>query len=131
MGENRVVVELFFEKPSFEEVSKIAKSLEEAGVKSMMLPPEERHINTHLIVELADMEKARAKIKEMGVPVKEKEVMLIKMDNKPGAMADTIMRISGKGINLTYAFSVTVSPTTSYLLLNSADNEQALKLLES
>ncbi|MBU0532515.1 hypothetical protein KKB44_03410 [Candidatus Micrarchaeota archaeon] len=131
MGENRLVVELFFEKPTFEEVSKIAKSLEEVGVKTLLLPPEDRHINTHLIVECSDIEKTRVKLVELGVPVKEKEAVLIQMQNKPGTMAEAVKKISEKGINLTYAFSVTMDSEISYLLLAATDNRSILDVLPS
>lgn len=129
MEKNRLITEFFFEKQSFEEVSKVAKSLEETGVKTMLLPPDDRNINTHLIVEMEDKEKAKSRLVELGIPAKEKEVMLITLENKPGTMAETVMRVSQEGINLTYAFSVAVSPTTSYFLLASEDNEKALAVL--
>lgn len=128
MGENRLVVELFFEKPSFEEVSKTAVALEEAGIKTILLPPEDRNINTHLVIEKSDLEKARVKLVEMGVKMKEKEVALVRMDNKPGAMADIVRKISDTGINLTYAFSVTMNTEMSYLLLAGVDNKAIVEL---
>jgi hypothetical protein len=125
------VVEFFFEKPSFAEVSKIAAALEEAGVKSLLLPPEERDINTHLVIEISDLEKTKVKLVEMGVPFKEKERVLIKMENRPGAMAETVKKISDTGINLIYAFSVTMTPEMSYLILGAADNKAVLELVKS
>jgi hypothetical protein len=131
MGENRIVTELFLEKPNFKEVSKIAKSLEAKGVKCMIMPPDDREINTHLVVENKDLPKIRETLKGLGVEAVEKEVILIRLDNKPGTMAEAAKRISDKGINLVYAFSVAMTPTTSYVLLGTADNKSALKSLES
>ncbi|MBD3210005.1 hypothetical protein GF318_01340 [Candidatus Micrarchaeota archaeon] len=131
MDEDRLVVELFFEKPTFEEISRIASEMEEAGVKPLMLPPENRDINTHLVVEKSDIEKAKVKLVEMNLPYKTKEVVLIRMENKPGAMADTVKKISDRGVNLTYAFSVTMSQGYSYLLLAAADNEAVLDIAKS
>jgi len=128
MGENRLVVELFFEKPTFEEVSKIASALEETGIKTILLPPEDRNINTHLVVEKSDLEKARVKLVEMGVEMKEKEVALVRMVNKPGSMAEIVRKISDTGINLTYAFSVTMNDEFSYLLLAGVDNKAIVDL---
>jgi hypothetical protein len=128
---DRLVTEIFFEKPNFEEVSKMAKSLEEVGLKTILLPPEDRGINTHLVVENADLEKAREKFKSMGVKFSEKEVMLLKLENKPGTMAEAAMLISKKGINLTYAFSVAMDETYSLVLLGSEDNANALEALKS
>ncbi len=129
MAENRLVTELFFERPSFEEVSKVAHSLEEAGLKVMLLPPEDRGINTHLVVENADLGKVHEVLERMGINTKEKEVVLIELKNSPGTLAETTKRISDKGINLIYAFSVTMSPEKSYVLFGSEDNKAALKAL--
>jgi hypothetical protein len=131
MDEDRLVREFFFEKPNFEEVSKIAKALEEAGIKSIVLPPEDRDINTHLVVETSDFDKTKVKLVELGIPFREKERVLVKMINKPGSMAETVQKISSTGINLIYAFSVTMTPEMSYLILGAADNEAVLKLIKS
>jgi hypothetical protein len=130
MGEDRLVTELFLEKPNFKEVAKVAKALEQEGIKTIIMPPEDREINTHLVVENADLEKARRKLKSMNLKIMEKEVILIRLDNRPGTMAAAAKRISDKGINLLYAFSVTMTPTMSYVLLGTADNKAALKALE-
>ncbi len=126
---NRIVTELFLEKPSFEEVSKVAKSLEEEQVKTILLPPENRGINTHLVVEKADIEKTREKLNSLSVPFQEKDVMLIRLENRPGTMAEVAMKVSNSGVNLTYAFSVTMDETYSFVLLGSDDNEKALSVL--
>lgn len=130
MEEDRLVVELFFEKPSFTEVSKVSKAFDEAGIKNILMPPEDRGINTHLIIESADLEKARAKLKEMGVDAQDKEVIIIKLENRPGTMADAAKKISENGINMTYAFSVAMTPTLSYVLIGSEDNKAALAALK-
>lgn len=130
MAEDRIVTQLFFEKPNFEEVAKVAKQLEQAGVKSMIMPPEERGITTVLVVETKDAITARAKLKELGVKANEKEAVLIKLDNRPGTMADAAKKISDNGINLLYAFSVAINSQTSYVLLGTADNQAAIKALK-
>ncbi len=129
MGEDRLVTELFLEKPNFKEVSKVAKALEQEGLKSIVMPPEDREINTHLIVENSDLDKVRKKLKDMKVKFIEKEVIIIRLENKPGTMAAAAKKISDRGINLLYAFSVTMSPSMSYVLLGTADNKGALKAL--
>jgi len=131
MGENRIVTELFLEKPNFKEVSRVANALGSKGVKSIVMPPDDREINTHLVVENPDLPKVREVLKELGVEAVEKEVVLIRLDNRPGTMADAAKRISDKGINLVYAFSVAMTPDMSYVLLGTADNPAALKALES
>ncbi len=131
MEEDRIVVELFLEKPSFSEVKRASEVLNGAGVKAIVMPPEDRSINTHLILEAKDIGKARDVLRKAGFVFMEKEVIIIRLENKPGTMADAAKKISDKGINLTYAFSVTMSPTLSYVLLGASDNEAALKALKT
>ncbi|MEW6036516.1 MAG: hypothetical protein AB1529_07935 [Candidatus Micrarchaeota archaeon] len=131
MDEDRIVTELFLEKPNFKEVSRVAKELEKAGVKVLIMPPEDRGINAHLIIENSDLQKARTKLKALGVEAQDKEVIIIRLENKPGTMADAAKKIADKGVNLIYAFSVAMTPTMSYVLLGASDNHAALKALKS
>lgn len=126
---NRIVTELFLEKSSFKEVSKTAKSLATAGISTIVMPPEDRGINTHLVVEQGDVAKARKALKGAGVVVIEKEVVLIELENKPGTMALAASRISGKGVNLTYAFSVAMNAKVSYVLFGGDDNPAILEAI--
>jgi len=131
MDKNRLVTELFFERPTFTEVSKIAKALEKGGVKVILMPPEDRGINAHLVVENEGLPKARDIIKKMGLPLMEKEVVLITLENVPGTMAAATRKISENGVNLTYAFSVAMTPVLSYVLFGAEDNKAALKALSA
>jgi hypothetical protein len=130
MSENRIVTELYLEKPNFKDVSHVSALLEKSGIKTMLMPPEDRGINVHLVAENADLPKIREFLKNLGIPVMEKEVLLVRLDNKPGTMAEVTRRIAASGVNLTYAFSVAMNPTTSYVLFGSSDNKKALDALE-
>ena len=127
MEKSRIVVELFLEKPNFREVSRVAKTLSAEGVKAIIMPPEDREISTHLVVERSDLLKAKKILKQLGVTAVEKEVVLVALPNTPGTMAETTSKISSKGINLVYAFSVAMTPTLSYVIFGTENNEAALK----
>jgi len=130
MDESRIVAELFLEKPRYEEIAKASKSLESAGIKSMMLPPENRGVPTHIVVELSDAKRAEDVLSRLGIPAKTKEVLLIPLENKPGTMADMTKKVSSTSVNLTYAFCIAVSSKRSYMLLDSADNAAILEILK-
>ena len=131
MDESRIVTVLFLEKPNFEEMTKAARSLEAAGIKPMLLPPEKRGLPTHLVVEKEDATKAVDVLSRLGMPLKPKELILIPLQNAPGTMAEATKKISDTGINLTYAFCVAVSDKRSYMLLDTADNRNAVELLNA
>ncbi len=129
MEKSRIVVELFLERPNFKNASSVAKALKSEGIKTILMPPKDRKISTHLVIEKADLAKARKKLEELKIKANEKEVIIIPMENRPGTMAKAVSKISSKGINLIYAFSVTMTPKISYALLGAEDNNAALKAL--
>ena len=96
---------------------------------AMLIPPENRGMNTYLIVERGDSRKAKEVFNRAGINVRENEVLLIKLKNTPGTMSEACKRVSDNKINMTYAFCVAISKTTSYFLLGTEDNEKALKAL--
>lgn len=129
MEKSRIVTELFLERPSYKEMSNLANEFAKDGVTALVMPPEERGINTHLIIENADLPKVRTRVKTLGIRAIEKEVLLVPLENKPGSLADTTRRIAENGVNLLYVFSVNVSPSLTYVLISTADNKKALKAL--
>jgi hypothetical protein len=130
MEPNRIVVEIFLEKSSFKEVEKVAKALEEIGIKPILMPPEDRGINTHMVIEKSDLAKAKDKFKQLKVKAVDKEIIIITMVNTPGMMAEAAGKISARGINMNYAFSVPMTANLSYVLLGTENNDAALKALK-
>jgi len=130
MEPNRIVVEIFLEKSSFKEVEKVAKALEEIGIKPILMPPEDRGINTHMVIEKSDLAKAKDKFKQLKVKAVDKEIIIITMVNTPGMMAEAAGKISARGINMNYAFSVPMTASLSYVLLGTENNDAALKALK-
>jgi hypothetical protein len=129
MSVNRIVTELYLEKPDFADVSKVARLLEKSGIKTILIPPEDRGMNVHLVAENADLPKVREIMKKLGIPMMEKEVVLVSLEDRPGTLAEVTRKISAAGVNLTYAFSVAMDPTTFYALFGTSDNKKALQAL--
>jgi len=97
----------------------------------MLLPQEDRGINTHVIVESSDVGKVHNLLGKLGISAKEKEVVLVALENRPGTMANTTRKVSETGVNLTYVFSVAVNPQKSYVLFAGDDNQAVLNALKS
>ncbi|MDD5340175.1 MAG: hypothetical protein PHV13_02910 [Candidatus ainarchaeum sp.] len=129
MNDTRIVTELFLEKSDFRGVSKVAGLLEKGGIKIMIMPPEDRGIGAHLVVENEDVPRAREALRKLGLRVNEKEVVLAKLENRPGTMAEATGKLAAAGINLFYAFSLTMYEK-SYVLFGSSDNQKALAALQ-
>ena len=129
MEKCRIAVELFLSKLNFSEVSALGKQLEKEGIKAILMPPEDRGMNVHLVIEKSDLQKVKIKLTKEKISFMEKEVIIVGLDNKPGELSDITAKISSKGINLLYAFAVSMSPDFSYVLLGTSDNPAALKVL--
>ncbi|MBU0591433.1 hypothetical protein KKF81_01245 [Candidatus Micrarchaeota archaeon] len=131
MEKTRIVTEIFLEKPNFEDVSRVASSLEQSGIKVIKLPMEDLGINTHLVIEKSDVGKANVILNKIGVSARELDVVIANLKNVPGTMADTAKKVSDKGVNLRYAFSVSVTSDLSYVLLSSDNNNAIIEALSS
>ncbi len=128
MTENRIVTELFLEKSDFKDVSEVAGLLGKRGVRALMMPPEDRGISAHLVVESEDLPRAREALRKLGIAATEKEVVLARLENRPGTMAEATGKIAAAGVNLFYAFSLTMHEK-SYVLFGASDNKKALDAL--
>jgi hypothetical protein len=129
MCEKRLVTELYFEKQDFADVSKAARLLGKSGVNALMMPPDDRGINTHLVVENEDLPRARETLRRLGLATTEKEVVLAKLENRPGSMAAATGKMAAAGVNLLYAFSLTMDEK-SYTLFGTSDNKKALEVID-
>lgn len=72
-------------------------------------------------------EQAKRILKAQGFDVREEEVILLTLDNKPGALTSVTEKISNAGIDLTLVYaSVEKGAKNSRIVLVSEDNEAVL-----
>ncbi len=64
-------------------------------------------------------------LKSAGFTVKESEVICIKLEDTPGALAKVLKIVSGAGVNIEYVYSL----VSTYIVINVGDVDRALKLL--
>jgi len=64
-------------------------------------------------------------LKEAGFTVKESEVICIKLEDTPGALAKVLKIVSGAGVNIEYVYSL----VSTYIVINVSDVDRALSLL--
>ncbi|MFH1622466.1 MAG: ACT domain-containing protein [Candidatus Omnitrophota bacterium] len=71
-------------------------------------------------------------LKEKGYEVREEEVILLNLDNKPGALQAVTQRVADAGIDLTFIYgSVEQKGKTSRIVLISEDNKHVLALIKT
>lgn len=73
-----------------------------------------------------DPEAARSTLKDSGFTVKDSEVICIRLPDRPGALAEALKIVSEAGVNIEYVYSL----VSTYVVLNVADPDRALSLLE-
>lgn len=124
--ENCIATELFVKNPVFDEVSRIARLLEGQGIRTLVLSFRNTDADAHLVVDNADLHKARDILRRQGIPASEKEIVLVKMADIPGSMAQTTGKLAAAGVNISYAFSAPTTPGVCYALFGTSDNRKAL-----
>ena len=71
-------------------------------------------------------EEGMAALKTAGFTVKESDVICIKLEDTPGALAKVLKIVSGAGVNIEYVYSL----VSTYIVINVTDVDRALRLLE-
>ncbi len=71
-------------------------------------------------------EEGMAALKGAGFTVKESDVICIKLEDTPGALAKVLKIVSGAGVNIEYVYSL----VSTYIVINVTDVDRALRLLE-
>ncbi len=129
MQKPRLAYEITLEKPTFDYIQRASEILERYNIYSLTLPFEDRNINTHLVVESKDLERSIDLLRANGFDPMEKQVLVMEIENRTSKLAEIVRKISNQKINLLYAFSVSINPSTSYLLLGTSDNKKAIDLV--
>lgn len=124
--DNCLATELFMENSVFSEVSRVAGILRQNGIRTFMLPPDERGINVHLVVETPDVPKSREILRKHGISAMEREIVVVRMADIPGTMAHTTKKLAAAGVNINYAFSAATTHGVCYALFSTSDNRKAL-----
>jgi hypothetical protein len=75
----------------------------------------------YLLVDDGDAEKARAALEGVVEVADERDALVIKIDDRPGALGELTRRIAGRGVNLRFAYLA----TDTRLVVGSDQLEQA------
>ncbi len=98
------------------------------NVVGMSMMDSTEHGVLRLVAE--DPKKARRAIAGMGVPSTETDVLLTKLPNQPGALADVVGRLAQAHINVNYAYCTTGAANGKTIgIFKIADVKKAMKVL--
>ncbi|HOA72749.1 MAG TPA: ACT domain-containing protein [Phycisphaerae bacterium] len=121
---------LFLEnKPGL--LAQVARQLAKAriNVLAMTMMDSSEHGVLRMVVS-DGVEKFRAAVAELNLPMTETDVLLVEMPNKPGSLADVCGKLAEAHINISYAYCTTGAPGgKTNGVFKVADMNKAMKVL--
>jgi hypothetical protein len=72
-----------------------------------------------------DPGRAAAILRDAGFTVHENDVVCVKLEDKPGGLANALKVVSDAGVNIEYIYSL----VSTYVVLNVTDHDRAIELL--
>ncbi|MFC1704179.1 ACT domain-containing protein [Candidatus Omnitrophota bacterium] len=86
--------------------------------------------NAMFYIHTTDNAKVKEALKSKGWRVKEDEVVIVDLENKPGALSDLSANLKAKGVNLMFAYGSTCGGNCACrIILKAEDNEKIIKAL--
>ena len=73
--------------------------------------------------------KAKKALAPLGVEIKEYDVFVVEMQNKPGELQKVAKKIADAGINIIYMYGTTVSGRSATCVFTTSDDAKAVKLI--
>ena len=121
---------LFLEnKPGL--LAQVARQLAKAriNVLAMTMMDSSEHGVLRMVVS-DGIDKFRAAVTELNLPMTEAEVLLVDMPNRPGALAEVCGKLAESHINISYAYCTTGAPGgKTNGVFKVADLKKAMKVL--
>jgi len=111
-------------------LAKICGSLAESGINILALTVHDT-VDHAIIRLLADRPvKALLILEQLGLYILESDVVVLELDNRPGALAEVARKLARADINIEYAYcSATEHQTSGSLILRTDEPDRTLELL--
>ncbi|MFH1202315.1 MAG: ACT domain-containing protein [Candidatus Omnitrophota bacterium] len=78
-----------------------------------------------------DNDKAKQALQAKGWPIKEEEVVLVEIENRPGVLANISNKLKTQNANLSYCYGTACTgPCACPIILKSDNNDSIIKALE-
>ena len=111
-------------------LAKICGTLSDAGINVLALSIHDT-VDHAIVRMLADRPvKALLLLEQLGLYIVESDVVVLELENRPGALGDIARKLARADINIEYAYcSATGSQNVGCLILKSDDQDRAIELL--
>lgn len=77
-----------------------------------------------------DIERAKEVLGESNFKTTTKDILLVEMPNKPGALAEVLQKISEIGVSVSSAYATTTSKDQANVVLKTEDDGKVIEALE-
>ncbi len=111
-------------------LAKVCGTLADAGINILALSIHDT-VDHAIVRLLADRPvKALLILEQLGLYILETDVVVLELDNRPGALGEVARKLARADINIEYAYcSATASQGLGCLILKSDDQDRAIELL--
>lgn len=106
----------------------ISDTIRSAGVNITAISAYERDGLAKFLLVTDDNAKASEALGRIAADVREKDVILIELENRVGALADVAKKLAEAGVNIEYTYGTTGSGDKTWLVFKTSDDARSLGL---
>jgi len=110
-------------------MAKVCSAISDAGINIKAISAYVKEGKGYFMLLTEDSSKAEQALKSAGFTASQEEIVAIELENEVGAAKKMTQKMADAGVNLKYCYGSTGNGTMALLVLNSDDNEKALKAL--
>jgi len=130
MSEVKKGIELLVTTPNeVGTLGKLSATVAQAGIDFITMSAWGEGNQGYFKMLTSDNLKATQQLKSLGYQVDQKEVLLVEVDNKPGALAGLAKKIADAGINIDYCYGAGESDKV-LLVFATQNNEKAYGVIK-
>lgn len=130
MAKARRVKQLSFTMPNkVGLLAEVSSAISGVGVNISSIWAYEVDGNANFVLITDSNAKAKRALVKMGIEVKEEDVVLVEMPNKPGELEKVAKKLSDSGINVNYLYGTTGSVKSCICIFKTSDNVKAVRVI--
>ena len=106
----------------------VTEAIKAAGVNITAISAYERDGQGKFLLVTDDNAKAAKALGRLNAELREKEVLLVELENRVGTLAEAAKRFAEANINIEYTYGTTDSKGTAWLVFKTSDDLNAIGL---
>jgi hypothetical protein len=110
-------------------LAEVAAAVRGKGVNIKAVSAYERDGEGKFLLVTDDNAKAAEALESMGATPREKSVVMVEMEDRPGALEEACKTLADAGINIEYVYGASGLVGKARLVFSTSDDERAVKLL--